>query len=207
MTTFYKTELGLRTLKLRDLPLNARQRRLLVLIGTEDFNTLNHSLKQRIAEPELLQQLIDLGLVFKQKTDTPAEINLIKTAPETTSTRFNPISEINIPLQKSVVVIDQNYVVEPEKTHTEFKDEQPHIQFKALPFEDLKLFMIQYLQQYCGLIAKQLILKINQSEHISQLKQCQMQWITQLQESRILPKVLNDALQQINLSIRTLQTS
>jgi hypothetical protein len=34
-----------------------------------------------------------------------------------------------------------------------------------------------------------------------------MQWITQLQESRILPQNLNAALQQVNRSMRTLQGS
>ena len=63
MHTFYKTELGFRTLKHRELDLNARQRRLLLLIGTEDFNTLNSMLKQRIADPELIQQLMALGLI------------------------------------------------------------------------------------------------------------------------------------------------
>ena len=51
------------------------------------------------------------------------------------------------------------------------------------------------------------VLKIKQSEQLPQLKACQMQWITQLQESRILPQSLNAALQQVNLSMRTLQGS
>ena len=67
--------------------------------------------------------------------------------------------------------------------------------------------MIQHLQQYCGLMAKLLIEKIKQSEQLPQLKACQMQWITQLQESRILPQNLNAALQQVNRSMRTLQGS
>ena len=58
MDTFYKTELGFRTLKLRDLPLNARQRRLLVLIGTDDFSALNTAMKHRIAE---LYGLVELA--------------------------------------------------------------------------------------------------------------------------------------------------
>ena len=78
---------------------------------------------------------------------------------------------------------------------------------EALGFEDLKHFMFQHLQQYCGLMAKLLIEKIKQSEQLPQLKACQMQWITQLQESRILPQNLNAALQQVNRSMRTLQGS
>lgn len=54
MSTFYKTELGFRTIKLRDLALNAKQRRLLLLIGTDDFNAMNSSMQNRFATPELI---------------------------------------------------------------------------------------------------------------------------------------------------------
>jgi hypothetical protein len=45
--------------------------------------------------------------------------------------------------------------------------------------------MIQTLTTYCGLMARPLIQKIQMIKNLQQLKACQMQWITFLQESRI----------------------
>ena len=171
MHTFYKTELGFRTLKHRELDLNARQRRLLLLIGTEDFNTLNCMLKQRIADPELIQQLMALGLIQKQETDAELQAPAAQQDADPQHEILSQPSEIQTTLQAA-----------PQAAN-------------KFPFEDLKHFMIQHLQQYCGLMAKLLIEKIKQSEQLPQLKACQMQWITQLQESRILPQSLNAALQ------------
>jgi len=205
MHTFYKTELGFRTLKHRELDLNARQRRLLLLIGTEDFNTLNSMLKQRIAEPELIQQLMALGLIQQQET---AETHALALQPDAEPQHeiLSQPSEIQTTLQTAPAQVSRS----PEQVadqHAARSPESPAQPAEALGFEDLKHFMIQHLQQYCGLMAKLLIEKIRQSEQLPQLKSCQMQWITQLQESRILPKNLNTALQQVNLSMRMLQGS
>ena len=48
MSQYYKTDLGIESLKQRSMNLNARQRRLLLLIDTEDFDLLNEQFKQRI---------------------------------------------------------------------------------------------------------------------------------------------------------------
>lgn len=58
MNQYYKTQLGLDTLKTRSFDLTPRQRRLLVLIGSEDFILLSEQFKQRIAPAELINQLI-----------------------------------------------------------------------------------------------------------------------------------------------------
>lgn len=63
MFNYQKTELGFQTLKDRQLALNARQRRLLLLIGSDDFNQMPVHYQQRIAEATLLEQLMDLGLI------------------------------------------------------------------------------------------------------------------------------------------------
>jgi hypothetical protein len=68
MNHYQKTALGLDALQQRHIPLNARQRRLLVLIGTEDFEQLADQFKQRIATPEILEQLIELGLIHSTQT-------------------------------------------------------------------------------------------------------------------------------------------
>lgn len=49
MTQFHKTDLGIESLKQRSMNLNARQRRLLLLIGTDDFDLLSEQFKRRIA--------------------------------------------------------------------------------------------------------------------------------------------------------------
>ncbi|MGE8542373.1 hypothetical protein [Acinetobacter sp. ANC 3813] len=204
MSTFTKTELGFRTLKLRDLALNARQRRLLVLIDTEDFYALSTNMQQRIASPDLLQQLQDLGLITAHNTvqnfeenHLPIDQDISDSASE--SENIHPIDlshQSNAPITETVIENQNNEIEAAHSIHSEI-----------LSFEDLKQFMMHHLQQYCGLMAKQLLIKIQHAEQISQLKQCQIQWITLLQESRILPQTLNHALQQVNLNMHQLQNS
>lgn len=66
----FKTAKGLHVLQHRNVELNARQRRLLVLIGTEDFDLLTPQFKARIAPHDLLQQLCDIGLIEVQELET-----------------------------------------------------------------------------------------------------------------------------------------
>ena len=73
MSHFFKTELGQNALQQRNIELTARQRRLLLLIDHEDFQDLNHDYKQRIAPTELVQQLIDMGLLAQQATQPPVK--------------------------------------------------------------------------------------------------------------------------------------
>lgn len=63
MAGFYRTNLGRVALQQRNIVLNAKQRRLLLLIDHEDFQNLNGEFKKRIASPELIQQLVDLELI------------------------------------------------------------------------------------------------------------------------------------------------
>ncbi len=70
MDQYFKTDLGIQALKQRSFQLNARQRQLLLLIGTDDFKILNSALKQRLATPELIQQLEELGLIFQDNAQS-----------------------------------------------------------------------------------------------------------------------------------------
>lgn len=65
--------------------------------------------------------------------------------------------------------------------------------------------MMESLQKYCGLMAKQQIQHILQVQDVRSLKMCQIQWITSLQESRLPPQELNHILKQINFSLAQLQ--
>lgn len=81
------------------------------------------------------------------------------------------------------------------------------IQLHTLGFDEVKQLMAQLLQQNCGLMAKQLINRILQASDLAQLKLCQMQWITALQESRISSNELNFHLKQINFSLQKIMSS
>ena len=193
MHHYQKTALGLDALQQRHIPLNARQRRLLVLIGTEDFEQLADQFKQRIATPEILEQLIELGLIHSTQT---AHV----------SSPIKPSSEAQS--STSVLEISQNNVNPIDLDSTApTPAPSPAPPLKAYSFEETRDLMMSLLQRYCGLMAKQLILQIQSATDLHSLKRCQMQWITTLQESRIEPAVLNQHLQQINHSLLRFQAA
>lgn len=199
MMQFYKTQRGIEVLQDRSVPLTARQRRLLVLIGSKDFDLLNDGLKQQLAPAELLEQLCELNLIAQADTkidlahsEIRRSLNASLAAPSIT-----PDLSLSAP------------IAEPqENSSTETPPEQQFInrsERQALSFEDLKYLMMDTLQKYCGLMARQQIQHILQVKDLRSLKLCQMQWITSLQESRLAPQDLNHILQQINFSLAQLQ--
>lgn len=213
MIHYSKTQLGHDALKQRSLQLNARQRRLLVLIGTEDFDSMNEIFKQRLAPPELIEQLSEMGLIMASSIRSLAETT---DQIQTTSLHTAQQNAFTHRLTKEPQQPIQLEITEPRPQAVRLSEEQivqpnPPIEVEpkfedlvALDFDDVKYLMAQLLQKYCGLMAKQLILRIQGSEDIRALKLCQMQWITQLQETRIPPKELNRILHQINFSLQRL---
>ncbi|OTG61643.1 hypothetical protein B9T29_10805 [Acinetobacter sp. ANC 3903] len=205
MTQFHKTDLGIESLKQRSMNLNARQRRLLLLIGTDDFDLLSEQFKRRIAPPELLEQLLEMGLISH-----PAQQQIQETlAPNNLNTEI----ETGLPLQSTQL---KDHFAEPisisQSSITDSSAQQPshenemQLSAEILDFEQVKQLMVQLLQQHCGLMAKQLITRILQTTDLRSLKQCQIQWITILQESRIAPQELNRCLSQINFSLQKLMS-
>lgn len=205
MTQFHKTDLGIESLKQRSMNLNARQRRLLLLIGTDDFDLLSEQFKRRIAPPELLEQLLEMGLISR-----PAQQQIQETlAPNNLNTEI----ETGLPLQSTQL---KDHFAEPisisQSSITDSSAQQPshenemQLSAEILDFEQVKQLMVQLLQQHCGLMAKQLITRILQTTDLRSLKQCQIQWITTLQESRIAPQELNRCLSQINSSLQKLMS-
>ncbi|MCU4583019.1 hypothetical protein KTJ32_18670 [Acinetobacter gyllenbergii] len=195
MSHFFKTELGQTALQQRSIALTARQRRLLLLIDHEDFKELDQDYKERIAPTELVQQLIDMGLLAEQATP------IVQKA--------NPVPELKVHDLKtaSEPVITQETIA-PRPSAAELKPEpeiEPEIiELEKLPFVEIQQVMIQTLTTYCGLMARPLIQKIQSINSLQQLKVCQMQWITSLQESRIPPAQLNQTLKLINYSVQHL---
>ena len=202
MNHYQKTALGLDALQQRHIPLNARQRRLLVLIGTEDFDRLADQFKQRIATPEILEQLVELGLIHStQAAHTPKptpvefETNITNIAPSSSPVVTPELKDSNVALVLNTEITAPAPAPAPAPA------------FKAYNFEETRELMMSLLQRYCGLMARQLILQIQSATDLQSLKRCQMQWITALQESRIEPIMLNQYLQQINHSLLRLQAA
>lgn len=189
MSYFFKTELGQSALQQRHIALTARQRRLLLLIDHEDFKELDQDYKNRIAPTELVQQLIEMGLLA-QHTSPPIKKEEIKIVLTTENV------EEAAPIQ-SLPIQEQN-IIQPA-----LKVEET-VELEKLPFVEIQQVMIQTLTSYCGLMARPLIQKIQSIHSLQQLKACQMQWITSLQESRIPPGQLNQTLKLINYSVQHL---
>ncbi len=187
MSHFFKTELGQTALQERSIALTARQRRLLLLIDHEDFKELDQDYKQRIAPNELVQQLIEMGLLAEQ------------TAQKNTS-------EINADQNDNEQILNatQSEQIQPITLNSIENIEPEDITLEKLPFVEIQQVMIQTLTTYCGLMARPLVQKIQSIKTIQQLKACQMQWITSLQESRISPSQLNQTLKLINYSVQHL---
>lgn len=245
MFNYQKTELGFQTLKDRQLALNARQRRLLLLIGSDDFNQMPVHYQQRIAEATLLEQLMELGLIQpitahdhqrhqnsvfsafntpKKAPSNTSDLNTFSLASDFTAQEHVTFNEVSIPTM-AVPQTQTQYALTPPlpmdamgSTPHQFPQATPKnttsndpglpektIDFIEHDFDELQNFMCSYLQRYCGLMAKKLMLNIQQATDIAELKACQMQWITCLNESNIQPKLLQHALQQINYSIKNLQ--
>lgn len=188
MRYFSKTELGYQTLQNRQSNLNARQRRLLVLIDTEDFEQLNPTQKNHFAPQNLIAELITLGLIESQLPSIQStQLNLanVDQATHFHSTVFNKASD---------KIDHPSAFAEPLNN--------PMIPVPVLlSFEQVKILMIDHLREYCGLMAAQHIENIQQATDLYQLKRCQMQWMTLLQESRMSPQTLRHSLKQINLSL------
>lgn len=205
MAGFYRTNLGRVALQQRNISLNAKQRRLLLLIDHEDFQNLNSEFKKRIASPELIQQLIDLKLIASS-SENSSELNKQISFPQSPVTTIEAHQKSTIDDNKSDDTVSEIQVTQSSSfqlSHTEIT--QPPVPVQILSFEEIQHLMKQSLSQYCGLMAKPLIQKIEQIKTLQELKMCQMQWITSLQESRIPPHELAYTLHSINYSIQLIQ--
>ncbi|CAI3105366.1 Uncharacterised protein [Acinetobacter baumannii] len=206
MAGFYRTNLGRVTLQQRNIALNAKQRRLLLLIDHEDFQTLNTEFKKRIAPPELIQQLIDLKLIAPISENDSEFTEQIALSEPTTGLEVKVQQKSTIDVNESTDLTREIKVsLEPSCHSSNIENTQARIPVQQLTFEEIQLLMKQSLSQYCGLMAKPLIQKIEQIKNLQELKMCQMQWITSLQESRIPPQELAHTLHSINYSIQLIQ--
>ena len=206
MSHFFKTELGQNALQQRNIALTARQRRLLLLIDHEDFKELYPNYKERIAPSELVQQLIDMGLLAQQ---TASASNI---SPSVEESRHQTVAKVESPtsIETKIETITMPVTAptfEPKVDAIPVLSETVEVveaPIEKLAFVEIQQIMIQTLTTYCGLMARPLVQKIQSIKSLQQLKACQMQWITSLQESRIPPMQLNQTLKQINFSVQQL---
>lgn len=206
MSHFFKTELGQNVLQQRNIALTARQRRLLLLIDHEDFKELDPNYKERIAPSELVQQLIDMGLLAQQ---TASASNI---SPSVEESRHQTVAKVESPtsIETKIETITMPVAAptfEPKVDAIPVLSETVEVveaPIEKLAFVEIQQIMIQTLTTYCGLMARPLVQKIQSIKSLQQLKACQMQWITSLQESRIPPMQLNQTLKQINFSVQQL---
>jgi hypothetical protein len=208
MSGFYRTNLGRVALQQRNIALNAKQRRLLLLIDHEDFASLDTEFKKRIAPPELIQQLIDLKLIARS-SENYSEITEQIASPTSSSMTIKIDREPqNIIEEKKAHDLVGEIQVPQQLSSPSSDTESLHpspLPIEQLTFEEIQQRMKHSLSMYCGLMGRPLIQKIEQIKTIQELKICQMQWITSLQESRIPPHELAHTLHTINYSIQLIQ--
>ncbi len=190
MLDFIKTSRGLAEIKQRNLSLNARQRQLLFLIDTPAFTQLSKPQQQQIATHDLLDQLLHLNLITFKTDASEKQYRVFKKQQQTL------IDKVLDPKPSTTVASTAKVIATraPPKA----------VEFKVLSFYDIQQLMTESLHRYCGLLAKILIEQILQAQTTQHLKNCQMQWITHLQESRMPALELSLTLQQINFAIKVL---
>lgn len=211
MMRYSKTAKGLHVLQHRNVELNARQRRLLVLIGTEDFDLLTPQFKTRIAPHDLLQQLCDIGLIEVQELETSNAAfgteSAQTSAPTNNSVKASfphfPESNIQTLITRPASSADLEAPITTTLVATTHVPAD--ITYIALNQEQIRSLMLDSLKKYCGLLAKQHIQNIAQAPDIDALKVCQVQWLTLLQESRMPSQELNQLFKQISHALSMLR--
>lgn len=191
MQDFIKTIRGLAEIEQRAMALNARQRQLLFLIDTPAFTQLSPPQRQRIATRELLQDLLRLNLITFRTDETAQEHRVFK---KQMQHKVELVGELNA----------SDVPIKPAEAAAKTRNVPVAVEFKVLSFKEIQLLMIERLQQFCGLMAKPMIEKIAHAQSVAELKNCQIQWITILQESHMPAVQLSQSLQQINFAMKAL---
>lgn len=168
---YIRTSEGFAALQNRDRALSSKQRQLLLMIGTSDFEKLSSAVKEKLCTSEVLGGLLSLGFIQRKETT-------IKSNVEQTSILPHPT-----PQQETTATSKPPEVVQPISSPPIAPDlEQYDIEFT---FENMKILMVDALQKHCGLMGKAHIRYINGCTTILELKRSHMTVVTLLQESRM----------------------
>lgn len=150
----------------------------------------SEKVERKLSSTETAQQVDFEALpdhVIENKTvqSVSAEIKMYEPAKQHTKT-IEPVSPFKAPTPI------------PPKPES-FAEEKSSV--ATISFEEVKILMQQTLQQYCGLMAKALIVAIGNAENTHMLRQYQSKWLTSLFETRIGRQQLNELLSVINASL------
>lgn len=210
---YIKTERGIAELEQRQLALNPKQRRVLLLIDSPAFLQLNPTQQQRWVCEQIITELTALNLItvktaqnIKAKAETRQYIRQTATSTKSDESEITASARLRPSVEKTVTesLKKINAPVHELKEKTVQRSLAQAVEFKVLSFAQIQTFMIESLQQFCGLMAKPLIEQIAQARSITQLKHCQIQWLTHLQESRMSPVQLSFSCQQLNFAMNAL---
>lgn len=210
---YYRTEKGRQELTERSVRLNARQRALLLMIESEEANTLLRNQIEKLATPENLAQLVEHGLI-ESLAEVPSgpdllaqlavpvvasnetEFAVTPASPAVVESAAQPVASAQVlpPAAPPVEPVPVQQVVEqPPMLTARVAEEQPvvvpglaaiDVPDVALSFDEVKMMMVASLRRYCGLLAAPLVRDIEKAATAGQLRMCQMRWVTLLTESR-----------------------
>lgn len=151
----------------------------------------------------LQSEKVERKLVVQESTDNPrfdTTLNLIKE--ETAKQTLDDTRTANSKAQSAKIIEPASPFKAPTPIPPkpeQIAEEKPSV--TTISFEEVKNLMQQTLQQYCGLMAKALIVAIGNAENTHQLRQYQSKWLTSLFETRIGREQLNELLSVINASL------
>ncbi|MHA3080462.1 hypothetical protein [Acinetobacter sp. ANC 5502] len=194
---YVKTTAGQEALQQRSKQLSAKQRQLLFLMGTDDFDKLPAASRQRLFQPEVIDHLLELGFIINStpETETETETETIAAAIPTVNVLSQVLQRYSQPRAKPTLAEE----IAEEEQQAAFKLDMtpPPDPDTALNFPAIKGLMIDTLRQYGGLLARGLIEKIDKCENTSELKRCHMAWVTLLQETRLPAKQLHSQVKHL----------
>lgn len=230
---YYRTEKGRQALIDRSIRLNARQRALLLMIESEEANTLLRNQIEKLATPENLAQLVEHGLIESMGDVLPEQDLLTHLAIPAAAN--NEAEFINAPIAalveqpvtapEPVVVastLDDAYagdagadaaVVQPPVLTARVEVLKPvvgplfdavEVPDTVLSLDEVKMMMVASLRRYCGLLAAPLVRDIEKAVTAGQLRMCQMRWVTLLTESRAGAHNIAMWKEQINENLKNL---
>lgn len=199
---YKRTTLGNQEILARNLKLSARLRTLLLLIESDDFKKLD----ARIANPQHFSTLLELGLIILFEEE-PEEIQM----DDADRSQF---FESKQPATSNMNSTDENKIITQSVLQTAINKEADIVankdnflnQFDDMSFADIRDLMRDTLKQYCGLMAKNLILAIENSHSVQDLRYHQKKWLTSLFETKIPRQRLTVLLQHINHHLQNIDS-
>lgn len=221
---YYRTEKGRQALVDRSVRLNARQRALLLMIESEEANTLLRSQIEKLATPENLAQLVEHGLIESMGEDVQPAQNLLAqlAIPATASNEPEftaPVAAEHIavaaaaPASEVVGAVADADVLQPPILTARVEVMKPvvgplfdavEVPDVVLSLDEVKMMMAASLRRYCGLLAAPLVRDIEKAATAGQLRMCQMRWVTFLTESRAGAHNIAMWKEQINENLKNL---